>query len=181
VCLTALLGGCASLLPSAKDEVSSTWTSYDDALRSMAVVKPYRSTRADVHALGLDPRSNPAIKLLHFGDLLQRFAAAALIKPEELDPGIRDCLKAGQRCTAYTVSVRKIGRQRVGNFWLDSFNFRRETLVTGWSVEVLLVFVDDQMVYELVGGQPTIRDTELRRNPLGPLQGWGDQGLQLLR
>ena len=179
--LASLLGGCSTLLPNAKDEVTSDWNSYDEAIKSLAVVDPYRSTRSDVHGLGLDPRINPAIKLLHFGDLLQRFAAAALIKPEEVDRGIRDCLQAGKRCTAYTISVRKIDRQRVGNFWLDSFNFRRETVITGWSVEVLLVFVDDLLVYELVGGQPTIRDTELRRNPLGPLQGWGDQTLQLLK
>lgn len=48
-------------------------------------------------------------------------------------------------------------------------------------MDVLLVFVGDALVYERVGGQPTLREVELRRNPLGPLQGWGDQSLQLVR
>jgi hypothetical protein len=29
-------------------------------------------------------------------------------------------------------------------------------------------------VYAVYGGQPTVHETEVNRNPLGPLQGWGD-------
>lgn len=43
-------------------------------------------------------------------------------------------------------------------------------------MEALLVFVDDQLVYELLGGQPTIQEVEAHSNPLGPLQGWGKLG-----
>jgi hypothetical protein len=181
VVLALLLGGCTTLLPSAKDEVVSNWQSYDDAVASLATVEPFRATRQDVHAQGLDPRLNPAIKILHFADVLQRFAAATLIKPEDVDRGIRDCLHAGQQCTGYAIAVRKVQRNRVGNFWLDSLNFRRETETRGWSVEVLLVFVDDRLVYELVGGEPTIRIDELHRNPLGPLQSWGDESMRMMR
>lgn len=176
-----LLGGCATLLPSSRTEVVSDWSSYDDAVKSMAAITPYTSTRQSVHAQGLDPSLNPAITVLHFADVLQRFAAATLIKPEDVDRGIRDCLHAGKQCNGYAIAVEKLHRQRIGNFWLDSLNFRRETVTSGWWVDVLLVFVDDALVYELVGGRPTINEVELRRNPLGPLQGWGDQSLQMLR
>ncbi len=179
--LCLLASGCGTLLPTSKTEVVSDWNSYDDAVRSLATITPYESTRQTVHAQGLDPHSNPAITVLHFADVLQRFAAATLIKPEDVDRGIRDCLHAGKQCSGYAIAVEKRHRQRVGSFWLDSLNFRRETVTTGWRVEVLLVFVDDALVYELVGGRPTINEVELRRNPLGPLQGWGDQSLQLIR
>ena len=76
---------------------------------------------------------------------------------------------------------RSCHRQRIGSFWLDSLNIRRETVTTGWRVDVLLVFVDDALVYKLVGGRPTIHPVELQRNPLGPLQGWGDQTLRAVR
>jgi len=142
---------------------------------------PYQATRSDVHQLQLDPRRNPAVTVLQFSDILQRFAAAALIKPEEVDRGIRDCLSAGKRCTAYAIAVKKLQRQRVGSFWLDSLNFRRETVTTGWSVNMLLVFVDDILVYQLIGGQPTINEIDLRRNPLGPVQSWGDHTVELVR
>jgi hypothetical protein len=128
-----------------------------------------------VHAQGLEPASNPAVTMLHFADLLQRFAAATLVEPHDIDRGIRDCLRAGQRCTGYAIAVEKRQHQRVGSFWLDSLNFRRETLTTGWRVDALLVFVDDSLVYRLVGGKPALRERDLRRNPLGPLQGWGEQ------
>lgn len=173
--------GCTTLLPSSKREVVSDWNSYENAVKSLAAIEPYKATRADVHGEGLDPRLNPAITVMHFGDVLQRFAAAALIKPEDVDRGIRDCLHAGKQCSGYAISVKKVDRNRVGNFWLDSFNFRRETVTTGWSVDALLVFVDDLLVYELIGGQPTINEYEVQRNPLGPLQGWGDHMLQTIR
>lgn len=177
----ALLAGCTSLLPRAKSEIVSGWTSYDDAVSALGAVEPYRATRGDIHALGLDPARNPAITVLHFADVLQRFSAAALMKPEDLDPGVRDCLRAGKHCSGYAIAVKKLDRDRVGSFWLDSFNFRRETVTTGWSVDALLVFVDDLMVYELVGGQPTILEVDVRRNPLGPLQSWGERLLPALR
>jgi hypothetical protein len=171
---SAALGGCSTLLPASKQEVVSQWNSYDNAAASLAAIEPYTATRADVHRQGLDPRTNPAVIVMHFGDVLQRFSAAALIKPEDVDRGIRDCLQAGKQCTGYAISVKKTDRQRVGNFWLDSFNFKRETVTTGWSVDALLVFVNDRLVYELVGGQPTINQYEVLHNPLGPLQSWGD-------
>jgi hypothetical protein len=179
--VSVALSGCSTLLPASKKEVVSDWTSYDSAVNSLVAIEPYKATRADVHTAGLDPRLNPAITVMHFGDVLQRFAAAALIKPEDVDRGIRDCLHAGKQCNGYAISVKKVDRNRVGSFWLDSFNFKRETVTTGWSVDALMVFVDDLLVYELIGGQPTINEYEVVRNPLGPLQGWGDQTLQTLR
>lgn len=176
-----LAAGCSTLLPTGRTEVVSEWNSYDEAVKALATIAPYQSTRQSVHAQGLDPRTNAAITVLHFADVLQRFAAATLIKPEDVDRGIRDCLQAGRHCNGYAIAVEKLHRQRIGSFWLDSLNFRRETVTTGWRVEVLLVFVDDALVYQLVGGRPTINEFELRRNPLGPLQGWGDQSLHLIR
>lgn len=175
------LSGCASLLPTAKTEVVSGWNSYQDAVRALGAIEPYTATRNDVHALGLDPEKSPTITVLHFADVLQRFSAAALQRPEDLDAGVRDCLRAGKRCTGYAIAAKKLDSDRVGNFWLDSFNFRREIVTSGWSVDALLVFVDDLLVYELIGGQPTVNQVEIRRNPLGPLQTWGDWLVPSLR
>ena len=174
------LSGCTTLLPTSKKEIVSEWNSYDQAVKSLSAIEPYKATRTDVHSQGLDPHLNPAIVVLHFGDVLQRFSAAALIKPEDVDRGIRDCLHAGKQCSGYAISVRKLDSDRIGNFWLDSLNFKRETVTTGWSVDALLVFIDDLLVYALIGGQPTINQTEVVRNPLGPLQGWGSQVIQVI-
>ncbi|MDM7942089.1 MAG: hypothetical protein QUV35_05620 [Hydrogenophaga sp.] len=170
-----LLGGCTSLLPTSRTDVTSGWTSYDDAERALDTLKPFEARRDEVHRQGLDPRRGPGITVLHFADVLQRFTAVVQSRPDHVDAGVNACLQAGQRCSGYAISVKKLARQRVGNFWVDSLDFRRETVTTGWSVEVLLVFVDDTLVYKLMGGQPTIREVDVQRKPLGPLQGWGQQ------
>lgn len=175
-----VLGGCTTLLPESRHEVVSDWNSYDDAVKGLAAIEPYQATRSDVHGKGLDPRLNPAITVLHFADVLQRFSAGALIDPNDVDRGVRDCLHAGKRCSGYAIAVSKVERVRVGGFWADTFNFKRETVTTGWSVDALLVFVDDQLVYELVGGRPKISEHEVVNNPLGPLQGWGDDVLRFV-
>ena len=108
--LLPLLAGCASLLPTSRSEIVSTWGSYEEAVQALGTLRAYQATRADVHAIGLDPRSNPAITVLHFADMLQRFSTAPLLERERLDAGMRDCLLAGRQCTGYAVSVRKIER-----------------------------------------------------------------------
>ena len=174
LCCALLAGGCSTLLPESKKEIVSDWNSYDEAQKALSAFEPFKATRADVHAKRLDPRVIPSITMLHFADVIQSFTAVALLKPEDLDPGLRACLHAGQRCSGYALSVAKVDRARVGNFWTDSFAFRRETVTKGWSVDALLVFVDDLLVYQLIGGKPTISEIDVQRNPLGPLQGWGD-------
>lgn len=171
--VSLLLSGCAGLLPSARQESVSPWRSYGDAERTLTRLAPYQTQRADVHREGLDPQVNPGVTVLHMGDVMQRFAPLLLSQPVDLDAGLRDCFNAGRRCSGYQVAVKKLARRRVGNFWLDSLNFRRETHSTGFQVEWVLVFVDDTLVYSLMGGQPKISEVEVERNPLGPLQGWG--------
>lgn len=170
-----LLAGCSSWLPTSRTDVASRWNSYDDAQLALATLQAFEARRDDVHRLGLDPHLGPGITVLHFADVLQRFAAVVQGRPDHVDPGVNACLQAGQRCSGYAISVKKLARERVGNFWIDSLDFRRETVTTGWSVDVLLVFVDDTLVYKLMGGQPTIREVDVQRKPLGPLQGWGQQ------
>lgn len=88
-----LLGGCSTLLPSSRSGTVSDWQRYDDAVAALAALPPYTTTRQDVHAQGLDPARNPAVTVLHFADVLQRFAAATLVLPQDVDRGIRDCLR----------------------------------------------------------------------------------------
>jgi hypothetical protein len=53
---------------------------------------------------------------------------------------------------------------------LDLLNFRRDTVTTGWKLSVLIVVIDNQVVYKQWSGQPQIHTTVHRTNPLGPLQ-----------
>ena len=169
-----LLAGCSSLLPRADLATQQAWASFEDARSAIERVVPQETTRAELSAAGIDPLSNAAVTILGFPDILQRFASGNVLDPRELDAGIRECLAAGNACTGYALQVRRTDRRRIGGFWADIFNFRRETDVTGWNFSALLLFVGDTVVYKVHGGQPLIHEKEVSRNPLGPLQGLGE-------
>lgn len=168
------LAGCQTLLPSATSRTPFGWERYEDAAHAIESIVPYRTQRAELSPLGFDSMNNPAVTILNFADIAQRFSASAALQADELDSGIRDCLRAGRRCNGYAISVRQVKRKRIGSFWLDTLNFRRESETTGWSFNALIVFVDDLVVYALAGGQPAIHEFETTQNPLGPLQSLGD-------
>ena len=171
--LVAACAGCAGLLPRSEIATQETWKDYGEAQAAIEAILPMQTRRADLAGQGIDPRANAAITILTFSDVLQRFAGA--VRHEELDSGVRQCLAAGKACTGYSIVVRRTTSRRIGNFWLDSFSFKRERDVTGWSFNALVLFVDDVVVYTLHGGQPRLHEKEITRNPLGPLQGWGQQ------
>jgi len=173
--LLAWLAGCAALLPDSKVATEDSWTSFDDAKAAIEKIVPYRTKRAELAEARIDPQVNPAITILSFADVVQRFAVGSAIDPKTLDAGLRDCLAAGKSCSGYSVNVRSGRRNRIGNFWLDVFNFKREVDVTGWTFNALILFVEDTTVYTVHGGQPKIHELELSRNPLGPLQGFGER------
>lgn len=180
--LLAALQGCSTLLPTSTDTTQVPWAEFDDARRAIERVTPQQSHRDELIEDGFDPYRNPAVTILSWPDLLQRFASAHAINGNELDQGLLSCLRAGHRCSGLSINVRKSRRQRLGNFWIDSLAFRREVLVTGWTFNALIVFVDNIVVYRSFGGQPRVEEVSITRNPLGPIQGWGESlGAALIR
>lgn len=176
------LGGCTTLLPRSSDSTRVPWASFDEARTALERIEPQRSRREELLADGFDPYTNPSATILSWPDLLQRFASAHAINGDALDHGLLQCLRAGHRCSGLLITVRKTRRDRVGNFWTDSLAFHREILLTGWTFNALIVFVDDIVVYRAFGGQPKIEEISISRNPLGPLQAWGESiGAGLVR
>lgn len=169
----ATLAGCAALLPRAQVATQQPWRDYESAKAAIDAIVPMKSTRADLSKAGIDPTTNAAVTILNLSDIMQRFSAGAALRQEDLDAGVRQCLTSGKACSGYSITLRRTDHQRIGNFWLDSFSFYRETDTTGWSFNALILFVDQLVVYTLYGGQPLVHEKEVTRNPLGPLQGWG--------
>lgn len=172
--LAGFLVGCAELLPKSRAETAAAWSSYDEARAAIEKIQPYKTTRTDMKDLGIGDNKDATLTLLSHVDIALRFPIGGVLREQDVDRGIRDCLKAGRACNAYQVNMRRTFRDRTGNFWLDTFRFNRRTDVTGWSFNALVLFVDDLVVYAVYGGQPTVHEVEVERNPLGPLQGWGD-------
>lgn len=170
----AALAGCSSLLPKAQSQVASPWKSFDEARDAIEAIVPDRTTVADLKASGIDPYTSPNVQLLSYSDILLRFPMNGGLGSEGLDRGLRACLDAGKTCSGFSISVQDIQRDRTGPFWPDALGFRRVTDVSGWTFNALILVIGERVVYTLYGGQPMVRQQEVSRQPLGPMQNLGE-------
>lgn len=172
-----LLSGCSSLLPRSTAVVESPWQSFQEAQQTFDKIVPYQTTVNDLKLFKLDPETNPNITILNYSDVLRRFVPSDSVSALNLDKGVVECIQAKMACKGYEVNQRTLKRNRIGNFWLDFLNFRREVDVVGWHFNGVVLIKDNLVVYKLTGGQPSIHEIEHSRNPLGPFQGIGESQL----
>ena len=173
VILLALCSGCSSLLPSERAEVLSPFADYLDAEQRFGQAVVGKTSRAELFSLGFDPLAQGNCKMLSFIDVRLLFVQPN-IPLDYLPAGLLQCLEAKDRCIGCAFDFNKTDTQRVGSFWADAFNFRKQRELHGWSFRAVFVLVDDVLVHKVSNGEPNIRRFEVKRNPLGPLQGAGE-------
>lgn len=171
--LLAGLCGCSSLLPSERAEAQSPFEDYLDAEMRYSKVVPGVTSRSELFALGFDPLAEGNGKMLSFIDIRLMFVQPN-VPITYLPDGLVQCLQAKDRCIGYSFEFNKTDTQRVGSFWADVLNFRKKRELQGWAFRAVFVLVDDQLVHKVTNGEPNIRRLEVKRNPLGPLQGAGE-------
>jgi len=169
--LLSTLGGCGNPLPREEDNTRSRWDSFQQAFADYEKIKPYETTLEELKALGFDPYTQPNIRILSYLDIIQRFMPNDGITLNDLDPGIGLCINSRVKCIAYEAHPSRHKRKRVGNVALDWMTIKRRTLRSGWSFNALIVINDGIVVYKLWSGEPYISGEEIRKKPLGPLQG----------
>src|SRR5512141_2734223 len=98
VMVALALGGCADLLPKAHTEVRSSWHSFEEARATIETIVPYRTTAADLKAMGIDPFATANVQLLTYSDIVLRFPLTGTLPMDRLDGGLRQCLEAGKGC-----------------------------------------------------------------------------------
>ena len=169
VILLALCSGCSS----ERAEVLSPFADYLDAEQRFGQAVVGKTSRAELFSLGFDPLAQGNCKMLSFIDVRLLFVQPN-IPLDYLPDGLLQCLQAKDRCIGYAFDFNKTDTQRVGSFWADAFNFRKQRELHGWSFRAVFVLVDDVLVHKVSNGEPNIRRFEVKRNPLGPLQGAGE-------
>ncbi len=172
LCVTLLMVGCASMLPSSTN-ASSSFRHFEDLRVAVESLQPNTSDQHTLVRLGIDPGSLPNTTILSYTDLLRRFQPGTVAIRDELDPGIIACLVARDACRGWELNVAYIANNRTGSFLADFFNFRRRTVTTGWRFNALILMADGVVVYRAWGGQPSVNQLDRRSNPLGPLQDIG--------
>jgi hypothetical protein len=172
--LVLLLSGCAGLLPRTKTVTESPWQTFNEVQEVFDSIQPYKTTAVDLKDLNLDPAINPNITILNYSDVLRRFVPSPAVNPKSIDTSVLECIEATTGCRGYEIDQRHMTRSRNGDFWMDFLNFRRKTDVEGWRFTGVILIKGDKVIYKLTGGQPSIREYEETRNPMGPLQGKGE-------
>lgn len=138
-----------------------------------ARIIPGATSLSDLKALGVDPDQTPNVAILGGADLLRRLVPGSAFDIGLLDPGLQQCASLQSACFAYEIDQISLERKRFGNFWSDFLNFKRQVSITGWQFNAVVVLKGDTVVYKLWSGKPHVRQLEVERSPLGPLQGVG--------
>ncbi len=168
------LCACSAMLPDARQDVISPWADFDSAKSSFDQIIPFQTGMETVRKLGFDPYKTANMQVLNQAQVVSAVLPSPLQERSTIPQGIRDCMQVQQDCVGYLMEPGKIDQKRLGNFLLDFLNFKRNTLTTGWKFSALIVVIDNKVVYKQWTGQPKIESTDLRTNPLGPLQSMGE-------
>jgi hypothetical protein len=167
--VTLGLGACASWLPQASAD-PVYFTTFDQARLAIESIEPGRTRVGDLKALHLDTVQQPNTVVMSYADILRRVMGGSVLAKQDLAPGIVQCLVAHDACSGLEFSISSIHKDRIGSFWLDFINFKRETVTSGWRFNALVLSVEGVIVYRSWGGQPEVNLVDKQRNPLGPLQ-----------
>jgi hypothetical protein len=170
----AALAGCAGtnsrFLPQSTTSQNAQFATYDAVMTAYEAIAPGRTPAAQLPSLGFDVASTPNVEVLNYLGVIERFMPRESIRIASLAAPVRRCIAARQGCTGYIFKPNKHVDRREGNVVLDALSFRRLTVTTGWSAEVLVLVQNGTVTYKLFSGQPRQDGTQLRVQPLGPVQ-----------
>jgi len=176
--LTLALAGCTSLLPHSTQEVTTPWKSYSEAQATFDKITPENTSLSDLKKLGYDPAQTTNISILNHADLIRRLVGTGAFDIDLIDGALHACLSSKSTCFAYELEQTFTDKKRIGNFWLDFLNFDKQTDISGWQFDAIVVLSNNMVVYKQWSGKPSTHQFERERNPLGPLQGWGPSLIQ---
>lgn len=175
------LTGCTAMLPSSSSVSPSKFPSFEAAQSALDKTVPYKTTLDELKDLGFDPQDSANVTVIPYPEVVSRLAPYSGVALDALDPGVRDCILAQTQCKAYVFRFGQLDRQRDGNFFLDFFNIKRDVQTNGWRFEGLVVVRDGVVLFRNSAGEPKLNTFEKTKNPLGPLQRYGESTDLFLR
>jgi len=121
-------------LPNGKQETKTPWTSYAEALDMFGKIVPGKTSLAQLKILGFDPDTTPNVALLGHADLLRRLVAGSTFDISALDPALRVCASAHQRCYGFEIEQLACRPQAVWRLLARFFELRPENGCIGLAV-----------------------------------------------
>lgn len=173
ICALLLMGcGGDRLLPRERANATAFQT-YEQVETAYSTIVPGTTTTADLSKIGFDVKTTPNVEVLTYVGVVDRLPETSRA-PGHFPPQVQACIQAQDRCIAYLFRSERVESRHVGNAFLDLAGFKRETVNSGWSAEVVLLVQDERVVYKLMSGHPRIEDSRTSTQPLGPLQNLGN-------
>ncbi len=174
VAVLVALGGCSQMLPRSSSDTPVRFESFADAKAAADRIVGLKTTTEELKALGFDPVTKPNVTLIPYPEIVAKLAPYPGVAVDSLDPGIQQCIREQSACRGYQFHFERQDRKRQGNFFLDFLNIKRDTYVTGWWFDALIVVSDGLVLFRNYGGQATTDRVEKQTNPLGPFQPAGE-------
>lgn len=179
--LVITLAGCGGLLPRGSTDTPAGFATFREAEAAASRVEGMKTRAADLQALGFDLAAGTNVTLIPYPDIVARLVPYSGVAVDQLDPGIRECIRVQSACRGYLIHFERQDRKRQGSFWLDFLNVRRHTFIKGWWFDALFVVSDGVVLFRNYGGQASIDRLDKQVNPLGPFQPAGESaGWQLV-
>ena len=102
--------------------------------------------------------------------MIQKRFDPLLSNKDDLPPQVHQCIAKFTRCLDFYINIVSTHNQRVGNSFLDIFNFKRITHTKSWKFQAFFIVIDDKVVFKLWNGSPRLRNYKNQVNSLGPLK-----------
>ena len=166
--------GCGGILPHESNVDATQFQSHDQLMTAYGSIVPGKTRLADLSGLGFGPLTTPNTEVLSYTQIVDRFMPSEAMTFQQVPPPVRACIEAAARCTAYLYRLSHTAKQRHGGVVPDLLGVERDTVNTGWRVDVVLLLEDDKVVYKLMSGEPNMESREDNSRPLGPLQDIGN-------
>ncbi|MCF6765794.1 hypothetical protein L3V82_08405 [Thiotrichales bacterium 19S3-7] len=163
-----MTSACSSLLPRSKEVTISKWQDFDQLQVAYDKIIPYKTTTEDLEKLGFSPYTANNIRIVNFLDVHKEFDP--LMTFNNLPLEVANCIKQENNCVGYYIDIEQLNSKRVGNAFLDVFNFKRITYTTGWDFNAKLILLNNLVIFKTISSLPAIEKLKTQVNPLGPLQ-----------
>ena len=170
IAVAGLATGCYSVLPQTEVVTQSPWTNYTAVVTAFDKIVPYQTHVEDLKALGFHPLVSPNVKIMTYVEVAQYFMPNPSFTKADLNPSVRDCIQAEERCKGYLVDLSDIQTKRYGSAILDITGFKRRTHEYGWRFKGVILTTNGVVLYKLASGDPEVSTKRVHIKPLGPLQ-----------
>jgi hypothetical protein len=152
------------------DASDSPFRSFDQIVAAFDQVEVGDSDVEALRDLQIDPAQSNSVMIRPYTAAIPFFLPHQGVDVTRHHPGVQECFRVRRACEVWLVQTERVRTRREGNWLLDVLRFRRNSFNRGFMFERVLLVIDDEVVYKLWNGIPSIDVQELAVRPLGIFQ-----------